>query len=183
MSFIHTKESHKEKTNKLCRLCGGRSKYRNRAPLKCSDYKTPLYIYFKLDIVEESKVGVVSENFCYKCCIALKDFEKSAETPSHKGVQRVLNQIRNIDYIWTPFDENLTTIDCLVCQKFLSYNVAINKASSERNASKQSCHPTNQCHPAVRKKLFTKINEDEYKRTHDAGETLLQDHQGNQVRV
>ena len=127
---------------------------------KCSEYETDFFLYFKIDTKEEAESGAFSDTFCAKCFSSLKRIQKVSDGPSHRGIQRVLNQISKIKNVWSPFDENLQGDECTVCRKFLPIIAKQQKkvVQSPENQTLPDTNELKQCHPAVRKKLFSKID-------------------------
>ena len=119
----HSTESHRQKLNELCRLCGNRvltkaEKTRNRKKLLCGDFTSDILMIFNVYVQRDN--GFQPKYFCYKCLKKMGNFKK-------RGSEETLENARmfaaKAEKMWVECDVNVSESECVVCVQF--YNTSL----------------------------------------------------------
>ena len=120
----HSTESHRQKLNKLCRLCGNRvltkaEKARNRKKLLCGDFTSDILMIFNV-YVQRHNGFQPKYFFCYKCLKKMGNLKKRG---SEETLENALMIAAKAEKMWVECDVNVSESECVVCVQF--YNTCL----------------------------------------------------------
>ena len=110
----HSRTSHDEKLNLLCRICGGRSKEwkQKSQPFLCENYADTISKAYNINI-ENDEDGVHSKTLCRKCYLRFKHIIRSGKTS-----ESALKDIERSSVLWVGYDAGVGISSCVVCSTF-----------------------------------------------------------------
>ena len=110
----HSRTSHVEKLNLLCRFCGERSKdwKLKRQPVLCENYADDIAKVYNINVKNDSD-GVHSKTMCRNCYLRLQNIMRTGKTP-----ETVCLDIQRSSVLWTEFDGDASVSSCIVCSTY-----------------------------------------------------------------
>ena len=122
----HSFEDHLNRLNKLCRVCGERSK-RNATKRKqnaksgaylCENNKRDILLFCRINIDKDSE-GIHSTTMCHKCYMYIANL-KSRGVATDAPIKRMEACIHSCIDLWSGFNKYATVDECAPCSQFLN---------------------------------------------------------------
>ncbi|GFO28489.1 hypothetical protein PoB_005499400 [Plakobranchus ocellatus] len=115
----HSLDSHIEKLEDLCRLCGNRvlsvaERRTNRRKLRCANFTANILMVFMIS-VQRDKDNVHPKFMCYKCSKIIINVKKRGGLETLRNAQMRASET---DKMWTECDTNVSSSECAVCVQF-----------------------------------------------------------------
>ena len=134
----HSLQTHIDKLDRLCRICGGRSiqgKDPRKPALKCKQYSSKIETVYGINVCKDT-VGVHSGSICNKCYARMNTLVAAGKSASEKTLQSAKDAIASSSDMWVPFDASASIAECHVC------NVYMRQAKGGRPLKPQSNTPS-----------------------------------------
>ena len=122
----HSLETHIEKLNKLCRICGGRSWSRNKASksrmykysqiFQCAKFSKEIILLFRIDISQDRKEKH-STTLCSRCYSKIVHFKKQANI-SEKTLTDAVALANSSYFVWSDYRHGIEETECTSCNHF-----------------------------------------------------------------
>ena len=116
-TYQHTKDLHYQRTQLLCRLCGGRSKRKKDKykPKTCLFFENDFAELYKLDVAAEASSNIFPHCFCNNC---YRDFQRDKKNVASKkaGIHlKIPDKLKKTESLWIPFQVKTSAQDCAIC--------------------------------------------------------------------
>ena len=119
----HSYETHVDRINKLCRLCGSRSfnpKKPNQKRRYCKNYEVQILKLCRINVCNDIP-GQHAETICQKCYASIVNFSKKTQVPAiDKAINDAVKKAESSRHLWTSFKAGSTESECPSCQHFLT---------------------------------------------------------------
>ena len=100
MTMDYSEETHLQRLNLICRICGEKTTTKKSKPVKCDKYVQPIKTHYNIDLLTDRK-SAHSTLMCYSCRQRLMRCMQGQ--PLNHDLKK---DIDTVSVIWSDFDAN-----------------------------------------------------------------------------